>query len=164
MAFYPTVRAALVKSSAQNISKRDREFAVQQLIDRSVVATDIVDILKAASMQNPDISILSDEFLAEIRDAERPHLALEALKKLLNDRIRARSQAHIVGSRKYSERLADAVARYHASAISALEVIQALIDLAKDMQARILAVNRKGCCLKKSRSIGRWPKTKARWT
>lgn len=139
VAFYQTVRAALVKSSARNISEREREFAVQQLIDRAVVSTDIVDILKAAGMRSPDISILSDEFLAEIKDSQRPNLALEALKKLLNDRIRARSQAHMVESRKYSDRLADAVARYHANAISTLEVIQELIDLAKDMQARILA-------------------------
>ena len=144
VAFYQTVRAALVKSSARNISKREREFAVQQLIDRAVVSTDIVDILKAAGMKSPDISILSDEFLAEIKDSQRPNLALEALKKLLNDRIRARSQAHMVESRKYSERLADAIARYHANAISTLEVIQELIDLAKDMQARILAGEQEG--------------------
>lgn len=144
VAFHQTVRAALVKSSARNISKREREFAVQQLIDRAVVSTDIVDILKAAGMKSPDISILSDEFLAEIKDSQRPNLALEALKKLLNDRIRARSQAHMVESRKYSERLADAIARYHANAISTLEVIQELIDLAKDMQARILAGEQEG--------------------
>ena len=137
VAFYQTVRAALVKSSAGGPSQRDREFAVQQLIDRSVVSTDIVDILKAAGMETPDISILSDEFLAEVKDNDRPNLALEALKKLLNDRIRSRSQTHVVESRKYSERLSEAIARYHANAISTVEVIQELIELAKEIRASV---------------------------
>lgn len=80
VAFYQAVRAALVKSGTSGNSKRDREFAVQQLIDRAVVSTDIVDILKVAGMDTPELSILSDEFLAEVKDSKRPNLALEALK------------------------------------------------------------------------------------
>lgn len=133
VAFYQTVRAALVKSSGTTKSQKDRELAVQQLIDRSVVSTEIVDILQAAGMASPDISILSDEFLAEMRDSERPNLALEALKKLLADKIRSRSQTHAVESRKYSERLTAAIARYHTNAISTVEVLQTLIELAKEI-------------------------------
>lgn len=69
-----------MKSGTSGNSKRDREFAVQQLIDRAVVSTDIVDILKVAGMDTPELSILSDEFLAEVKDSKRPNLALEALK------------------------------------------------------------------------------------
>ena len=144
VAFYQTVRAALVKSATSGLSKREREFAVQQLIDRSVVSTDIVDILKAAGMETPDISILSDEFLAEMKDSERPNLALEALKKLLADKIRSRSKTHAVESRKYSERLNDAIARYHTNAISTVEVIQALIELAKDIREKMEQGNADG--------------------
>ena len=144
VAFYQTVRAALVKSATSGLSKREREFAVQQLIDRSVVSTDIVDILKAAGMETPDISILSDEFLAEMKDSERPNLALEALKKLLADKIRSRSKTHAVESRKYSERLNDAIARYHTNAISTVEVIQALIELAKDIREKLEQGNADG--------------------
>jgi type I restriction enzyme R subunit len=134
VAFFQTLRAALVKSSSSGKRVRDREFAVQQLIDQAVVSTDIVDILKAAGLENPDISILSDEFLAEMKQSQTPNLALEALKKLLADKIRSRSQSHVVESRKYSERLSDAIARYHTNAISTVEVIQALIELAKEIR------------------------------
>jgi type I restriction enzyme R subunit len=137
LAFYQTVRAALVKTSGAGQSKRDRELAVQQLIDQAVVSTEIVDILKAAGMESPDISILSDEFLAEMRESARPNLAVEALKKLLNEKIRSRSRTRVVESRKYSERLADAIARYHTNAISTVEMLQALIELAKEIREKI---------------------------
>ncbi|MBO82395.1 MAG: DEAD/DEAH box helicase [Citromicrobium sp.] len=137
VAFYQTVRVALVKSSGITKSKKDRELAVQQLIDRAVVSTEIVDILQAAGMASPDISILSDEFLAEMRDSERPNLALEALKKLLADKIRSRSQTHAVESRKYSERLTAAIARYHTNAVSTVEVLQTLIELAKEIREKL---------------------------
>lgn len=135
VAFYQTVRAALVKSSSSGFGKSERDFAVQQLIDRSVVSTEIVDILRAAGMTTPDISILSDDFLAEVQQMERPNLALEALKKLLGDQIRSRSKSNVVESRRYSERLAEAIARYHTNAISTVEVLQTLIDLAKEIRA-----------------------------
>lgn len=135
VAFYQTVRAALVKSSGSGLSASERDFAVQQLIDRSVVSTEIVDILRAAGLSSPDISILSDDFLAEVQQMERPNLALEALKKLLGDQIRSRSKTNVVESRRYSERLADAIARYHTNAVSTVEVLQALIELAKDIRA-----------------------------
>lgn len=135
VAFYQTIRAALVKSSETGLSKGERDFAVQQLIDRSVVSTEIVDILRAAGMVTPDISILSDDFLAEVQQMDRPNLALEALKKLLGDQIRSRSKSNVVESRLYSERLAEAIARYHTNAISTVEVLQTLIELAKDIRA-----------------------------
>ncbi|MXP14513.1 HsdR family type I site-specific deoxyribonuclease [Altererythrobacter confluentis] len=139
VAFYQTMRAALAKTSTSSRSAREREFAVQQLIDKSVVSTEIVDILGAAGLETPDISILSDEFLAEMKDSERPNLALEALKKLLSDKIKSRAQTHTVESRRYSQRLADAIARYHTNAISTVEVIQALIELAKEIRERMSA-------------------------
>jgi type I restriction enzyme R subunit len=135
VAFYQTIRAALTKSSGSSLSANERDFAVQQLIDRSVVSTEIVDILRAAGMTTPDISILSDDFLAEVRQMERPNLALEALKKLLGDQIRSRSKVNVVESRRYSERLTDAIARYHTNAISTVEVLQTLIELAKQIRA-----------------------------
>jgi type I restriction enzyme, R subunit len=78
---------------------------VQQLIDRAIASSEVVDILKAAGITSPDISILSDEFLAEIQGMKRKNLALEALKKLLNGEIRSRSQSNLVESRKFSKRL-----------------------------------------------------------
>ncbi len=134
--FFQAVRAAIAKSTATGaISQANRAFAVQQLIDRAVASTEIIDVLRAAGMESPDISILSDEFLAELQGMERKNLALEALRKLLNGEIQSRSQTNVVESRTFSKRLEEAVARYHANAISAVEMINELIALAKDLRA-----------------------------
>ena len=135
VAFYQTIRAALAKTDGSGATTADRDFAVQQLIDRSVLSTEIVDILRAAGLTTPDISILSDDFLAEVKAMDRPNLALEALRKLLGDQIRSRSRTNAVESRRYSERLTDAIARYHTNAVSTVEVLQTLIDLAKEIRA-----------------------------
>lgn len=133
--FFQAIRAALAKTTATGkISEKDRAFAVQQLVDRAVASSEIIDILKVAGIQSPDISILSDEFLMEVGKMEKKNLALEALKKLLNGEIVSRSKTNLVESRAFSNRLEEAVARYHAGAISAVEMIEALIGLAKDMQ------------------------------
>ena len=134
--FFQTVRAALVKSAdSAGKGAADREFAIQQILDRAVVSTEIVDILAAAGITTPDISILSDEFLAEVQQLEKKNLALEALRKLLNDEIRSRSKTNVVETKRFSERLEAAIARYHTNAISTVGVLQELIDLAKDVRA-----------------------------
>ena len=133
--FFQTIRAALVKSSdGAGKSSAERELAIQQIIDRAVVSTEIVDILAAAGLDTPDISILSDEFLAEVQQMEKKNLALEAMKKLLNDEIRSRSRSNVVETKRFSERLEAAIARYHTNAISTVEVLQELIALARDIR------------------------------
>ncbi|OAT27798.1 type I restriction-modification system, restriction subunit R [Buttiauxella brennerae ATCC 51605] len=134
--FFQAIRAALVKSSnGSGATQQERELAIQQIVSRAVVSTEIVDILAAAGIKSPDISILSDEFLAEVQQMEKKNLALEALRKLLNDGIRSRSKANVVQTKAFSERLEDSVARYHANAITTAEVLQELIKLAKDIRA-----------------------------
>lgn len=134
--FFQAIRAAIAKNTATGkLSDNARAFAVQQLVDRAVASSEIIDILKAAGIETPDISILSDEFLMEIEKMEKKNLALEALKKLLNGEIVSRSKSNLVESRAFSNRLEDAVARYHAGAISAVEMIQELLAMARDMQA-----------------------------
>jgi type I restriction enzyme R subunit len=134
--FFQTVRAALVKSAdGAGITGAEREFAIQQILDRAVVSTEIVDILAAAGITTPDISILSDEFLSEIQQLPKKNLALEALQKLLNDEIRSRSKTNVVETKRFSERLEAAIARYHTNAISTVEVLQELIELAKEVRA-----------------------------
>ena len=134
--FFQTVRAALAKSvPGSGKSSAERDLAVQQIVSRAVVSTEIVDILEAAGLQAPDISILSDEFLAEVQGMEQKNLALEALRKLINGEIRSRSRVNVVQTRAFSDRLKEAVARYHTNAITTTEVIQELIKLAKDIRA-----------------------------
>lgn len=133
--FFQAICAALIKSSTgSGAQQQDKEFAVQQLVSRAVVSTEIIDILAASGMKTPDISILSDEFLAEIKGMEKKNLALEALKKLLTDDIRSRRRSNVTQTKAFSERLQDAIARYHTNAITTAEVIEELIKLAKDIR------------------------------
>ncbi|KPQ04596.1 MAG: type I restriction enzyme, R subunit [Rhodobacteraceae bacterium HLUCCA12] len=133
--FFQTVRAAMVKASdTSGRSAAERDLAIRQIVNNAVASTEIVDILSAAGLSSPDISILSDEFLAEVGQMEKKNLALEALRKLLNDEIRSRSRSNVVETRKFSERLEEAIARYHTNAISTVEVLQELIALAKDVR------------------------------
>ena len=135
VAFFQTIRVALVKSSGSGgKSSVEREFAIQQIVNRAVVSTEIVDILAAAGLTSPDISILSEEFLAEVQQMEKKNLALEALKKLLNDSIRSRSRSNVVETKRFSDRLSDAISRYHMNAISTAEVLQELINLAREIR------------------------------
>jgi type I restriction enzyme, R subunit len=134
--FFQAIRAALVKTAGgSGTTRQDRELAIQQIVSRAVVSTEIVDILAAAGIQTPDISILSDEFLLEVQQMEKKNLGLEALRKLLNDSIRSRTRTNVVETRAFTERLEDAIARYHANAITAAEVLQELIKLAQDIRA-----------------------------
>ena len=134
--FFQTVRAALAKSTpGSGKSSAERDLAVQQIVSRAVVSTEIVDILKAAGVETPDISILSDEFLAEVEGMKRQNLAMEALRKLINGEIRSRSRVNVVQTRAFSDRLEEAIGRYHTNAITTAEVLQELIKLAKDIRA-----------------------------
>ena len=134
--FFQTVRAALAKSTPGNgKSSAARDLAVQQIVSRAVVSTDIVDILKAAGLDTPDISILSEEFLAEVQGMEKKNLAMEALRKLINGEIRSQSRVNVVQTRAFSDRLEEAIARYHSNAITTAEVLQELIELAREIRA-----------------------------
>lgn len=134
--FFQTVRAALAKSApGAGKSSGERDLAVQQIVSRAVVSTEIVDILAAAGLESPDISILSDEFLAEVQGMEKKNLAIEALRKLINGEVRSQNRVNVVETRAFSERLEEAIARYHSNAITTAEVLQELINLAKDIRA-----------------------------
>lgn len=134
--FFQAIRVALIKSrESAGMTPQARDLAIQQIVSRAVVSTEIVDILAASGINSQDISILSDEFLAEVQQMEKKNLALEALRKLINDGVRSRSKTNVVQAKAFSERLEDAVARYHANAITTVEVLQELIELAKDIRA-----------------------------
>ena len=90
--------------------------------------------MKAAGLETPDISVLSDEFLAEVRDCDKKNLAIEALKKLINGSVRSQAQRNVMQSKAFSERLEAAIARYHANALTTAQVLEELIQLAKDIR------------------------------
>ncbi len=134
--FFQGVRAALMKTTADSgRSAADRELAIQQIVSRAVVSTEIVDIMAAAGLDRPDISVLSDEFLAEVHDLDKKNLAIEALKKLLNGQVHSQGKRNVVQARAFSERLEAAIARYHTNAVTTVEVLEELVKLAQDIRA-----------------------------
>jgi type I restriction enzyme, R subunit len=135
--FFQAIRAALVKSTGSKKKTQDIDLAVQQIISRAVISTEIVDILQAAGIQSHDLSILSDEFLAEIQGMEKKNLAVEALKKLINGEIKSKLSSRVVRTKAFSERLEAAINRYHINALTTAQIIEELIALAKDIRAEM---------------------------
>ncbi|MCC7022599.1 MAG: type I restriction endonuclease subunit R, partial [Thermomicrobiales bacterium] len=135
IAFFQSVKAALQKTTGRARAGSDESFdhAIRQLVDKSIAPEGVVDIFAAAGLEKPDISILSDGFLAEIRDMPQRNLALELLKKLLNDQISAQKRTSVVQARRFSERLDASLKRYHNRALETAQIIEALIDLAREM-------------------------------
>lgn len=134
---FQAIRTRIVKVSEGKKTKTDEEIdtAIRQIISDAVVADEVVDIFDAAGIKKPDMSILSDEFLAEIKGMPHKNLALELLKKLLNDEIKVRQKTNLVQAKKFSEMLAQTVKNYQNNLITSAQVIEEMITLAKDIRA-----------------------------
>jgi len=134
VAFFQTVRAALVKSTPPvGKAKDDLDVAIRQIVSKAVASDAVVDVFAAAGLKKPDMSILSDEFLEDIRRLPYRNLAAELLQKLLSDEIKIRQRKHLVQSREFSEMLAEAIRKYQNRSIEAAQVISQLIELAKQI-------------------------------
>jgi type I restriction enzyme R subunit len=135
VSFFQAVRAALAKST-RGFAKSDADLdhAIRQLVAKAVAPGEVVDIFAAAGLKRPDISILSDQFLAEVRGLPYRNLAVETLRKLLNDEIRLRGRRHLVQSRSFAEMLEQSIRSYQNRSIQTAQVIEELIQLAKDMR------------------------------
>jgi len=133
---FQEIRAALVKATMSESERTpdDMESAIRQLVSRAVYSTEVVDIFAAAGLEKPDISILSDEFLADVQHLPQRNLAFELLKKLINDEIKTRMKKNVVQARSFSEMLEQSVRKYQNRAIEAAQVIDELIRLAKEMR------------------------------
>jgi len=135
VAFFQAVRAVLVKRApGEARSDEELDHAVRQIVSRAVASEGVVDIFAAAGLQKPDISILSDQFLAEMREMPRRNLAVELLRKLLSGEIRSRRRKNMVQARSFTEMLEQSLHRYQNRAIEAAQVIEELIALAKQMR------------------------------
>ncbi len=133
--FFQAVRAALTKSTeGQKRSPEDVEHAIRQLVSRAVASEEVVDIFAAAGLKKPNIGILSEEFLAEVRGMPLRNLAVELLRKLLTGEIRTRGRKNLVQARSFLEMLENAIKKYQNRAIEAAQVIEELIALAKEMR------------------------------
>ena len=136
VAFFQAVKARLVKFEGTSSGKTDYEIetAIKQIVDEALSSDTVIDIFEAAGIEKPEISILSDEFLREVRGMKHQNLALELLKKILNDEIKARTKTNLVMSKKFLEMIEDAIKRYQNNLITTAEVIQELIDIAKHVR------------------------------
>jgi len=134
--FFQEVRAVLAKSISEGgvKSPEELELAVRQIVSRAISSDKVIDIFDAAGLKKPDISILSDEFLAEVQHLPQRNLAVELLQKLLNNELKIRSKKYLVQSRSFAEMLEATIRRYQNRTIEAAQVIAELIELAKQMR------------------------------
>ena len=133
--FFQAVRAVLAKSTpGERKTDEELEHAIRQIISKAVVSDEVVDIFAAAGLKKPDISILSDEFLAEVQGMPQRNLAVELLQKLLKGEIRTRSKRNVVQARSFADLLEQAVRKYQNRAIETAQVIEELIGLARQMR------------------------------
>ena len=135
VAFFQTVQSGLAKRAAANARpEQEMDHAVRQIISRAVASEGVIDIFAAAGLEKPDISILSEEFLAEVREMPQRNLAVELLQKLLKGEIAARRRKNVVQARSFVEMLERTLRRYQNRAVEAAQVIEELIQLARDMR------------------------------
>ena len=135
IAFFQAVKARLAKFDGTGSirSNEDIETTIRQVIDKALVSEQVIDVFDAAGLKKPDISLLSEEFLLELKGMEHKNIALEVLKKLLNDEIKNRAKKNLVKSKTLMEMLENSIRKYHNKILSAAEVIEELIELSRDI-------------------------------
>ena len=135
ISFFQAVKARLAKFDSTGSGKTDEEIetTIRQVIDQALVSDQVIDVFDAAGIKKPDISILSDDFLMELKGMQHKNVALEVLKKLLNDEIKSRTKTNLVQSKKLLEMLEQSINRYHNKILTAAEVIDELIKLSKNI-------------------------------
>jgi len=137
LAFFEAVKARLVKYEPQGSGMSDGQVqtAIRQIVDEAISSEGIVDVFDAAGIKKPDVSILSEEFLADLRNMKQKNVAAELLKKLLADEVRDRQKKNLVQSKKLSEMIKGAVNKYHNNMIDSTEFIEELIAIADEMKS-----------------------------
>jgi type I restriction enzyme R subunit len=137
VSFFAAVQSAIRKLDASSSSGRaveNTEFAISQLINQAVGSTEVIDILKECGVNRPDIGVLDEDFLLGIQDMEQKNLAVEALRRLLNGEISSRTRTNLAKKDAFPRQLTEAIARYHNRSVDALQVIQELLKLARDLR------------------------------
>ncbi|GMQ25731.1 type I restriction endonuclease subunit R [Algoriphagus sp. oki45] len=135
VSFFQAVKARLAKFDGTGSGRTDEEIetTIRQVIDQALVSEQVIDVFDAAGIKKPDISILSEDFLMELKGMEHKNVALEVLKKLLNDEIKARSKKNLVKSKSLKEMLENSIKKYHNKILTAAEVMDELIKLSKEI-------------------------------
>lgn len=137
VSYFKAVKASLAKLDVkhpQKKTKKEVEARVNQLLERSIISEEVIDVFDAMGMKRPEVSILSEEFLQEVKELQHKNLAVEMLKKLLEGNIKSMEKRNLVKSEKYSDKLKKALNKYRNQAITNAEVMEELIRMAKDMK------------------------------
>lgn len=136
IAFFQAVKAVIAKATEtdKKLSQDRKNAVLKQILDNAVVAEGVEDIFKLAGLDRPDIGLLSDVFLEEVRQLPQRNFAVELLQKLLNDEVKSRSRTNVVLEKKFSDRLAAALNRYRSRAVESAQVIEELIAMAKEFR------------------------------
>jgi len=139
IAFLSAVRAAIVKNTTidQKLAEEQKNSAMKQILDNAVVTEGVVDVFALANLDKPNIGLLSDEFLEEVRNMPLKNLAVELLEKLLRDEIRSRSSRNVIQEKSYTDRLIATLRKYHNRSIETAQVVEELIAMAKDYRKRL---------------------------
>ncbi len=139
IAFFAAVKAAIVKFTTvdRKRTNADKNSALKQILDNAIVADGVADIFELAGLDKPDIGLLSDEFLEDVRQMKSRNLAVELLEKLMRDEIKARARNNVVQEKKFGDRLLETLRKYHNRAVETAQVIEELIQMAKDFQAAL---------------------------
>ncbi|MCD4812914.1 type I restriction endonuclease subunit R [bacterium] len=134
--FFQAVKSRLIKFDREDSGRTNEEIesAIRQVIDKSLVTDQVIDVFDAAGIKKPDISILSEEFLLEVKNMQHKNIAIEVLKKLLNDEIKGRLRTNLVQGKSLAEMLENSIKRYHQKIITAAEVIEELIEISKHIK------------------------------
>lgn len=135
VSFFQAIKARLSKFDTTGSGKTDEEIEtiIRQVIDQALVSEQVIDVFDAAGIKKPDISILSEEFLTELKGMEHKNLGMEVLRKLLNDEIKSRTRTNLVKSKSLMEMLENSIRKYHNKILTAAEVMDELIRLSKDI-------------------------------
>ena len=138
ISYFKAVKASLVKLEKGDVlrpilTEDQLNARMKQIVDNSIISEEVIDVFDSLDMKKPDISILSEEFLKEVRKTPHKNLAIELLKKLLEDKVKVMSRSNLVQSKKFSEMIANAINSYRNKAITNAEVIEALIQMANDI-------------------------------
>ncbi|WP_226945710.1 type I restriction endonuclease subunit R [Pseudomonas sp. EggHat1] len=139
IAFFSAIKTAISKFTSVDKKRSDAEknSALKQILDNAIISDGVADIFDLAGLDKPNIGLLSDEFLEDVRQMESRNLAVELLEKLLRDEIKARARNNVVQEKKYGDRLLEALRKYHNRAIETAQVIEELIQMAKEFQAAL---------------------------
>jgi type I restriction enzyme R subunit len=139
IAFFAAIKAVIIKHTTvdRKTTEDEKNSALKQILDNAIIADGVTDVFALAGLEKPNIGLLSEEFLEDVRKMPARNLAVDLLERLLRDEIRSHTRGNLVQQKKYTDRLLETLRKYNNRAIETAQVIEALIEMAKDFQSSL---------------------------